>query len=312
MQAQPQRWVEQTITCTKSDGTTVTSTATGTPQDFAAGLAIQVAALACPSGTRLKDWQADLKTQGGPDVHVGGGTAPDTSSIIPEPCLTSTDCGLRLQYNAATQGTPSWKDCPDAVQSICTDWETQVDRSRYRCVFGNVTAIAVVALKNCTILTPKYRVNPEPPQPAPHDLPNPPGSCSIGWGDLLAGLVVVKAVGCALVWAFVPDATSVETSTSSMRAAFDSSVFGQTQTAVSNFVGPFLTVPDGAGSCQGPAVGLTWINARFTNDFHPLDVCTGLPKRIHDWAEPLILVAMWGAALMSVWSFIAQSFGLNQ
>jgi hypothetical protein len=185
----------------------------------------------------------------------------------------------------------------------------------YRCTFGTGEIWSVVGLASCNIAKRAYDPNP-PTDPQPPFDPTPPGpngGCDIGWGDLLNGSIVFKAVGCAMSWAFVPTDTTLETSFTEISTAAGDTAFGEVSTAVDNFISPIVSLPAGSSAgCQGPEVSLTWVNSRFSDPIYPLDVCAGLPKKIHDWALPLILIGMWGAALMSSWFFVAQAFGMAQ
>lgn len=113
------------------------------------------------------------------------------------------------------------------------------------------------------------------PTPTPVTDPNPgppdDGQCDIGWslGNVLNGTVVYQAVGCALVWAFVPpDGFAAEVQT--FRDAWDGSGIG-------TWVGQQVNLPNnavaglGGGGCGGPQ----WTIGLGGRDypFRPLDAC---------------------------------------
>lgn len=311
----PVRWVEQTITCTASDGSTVTSTIDGPPSDFSSP--VPIAGLTCPDGSTASAWSAKVKTSGAPDVDLGTVTNPasDSAHDLAGCAAIGVVCQLKLQYRTSTTSS-TWLDCEVGKTGPCTQWARDPDKLKnYRCEYGTDAAgWHLVTLASCSTLSSAYQPN---PTRTPYDpgagQPTPSGSCEIGWGDLLTGQVVEKAVGCALSWAFVPDATTLQETQAQLSDSFDSSVLGQAKTTLTNAVGPLTTAPSGsAGDCHGPSVSLTWVNDAFTTPVHPLDVCDGLPKKIHDWALPLVLIFLWGAALMSSWFFIAQAFDLGQ
>lgn len=305
----PDRWVEQTITCTTSGGGTVTSTVTGPVSDFSHD--VNVAGLSCPSGSTASSWSAKVKTTGGSDTDLGGVTNPGASSAASLNSCATTVCSLKLQY--ATNAT-TWTDCTVGVTGPCTKWASDPNKTQdFRCEYGASSTWTVVALSSCSILSNAFQPNPtQTPYTGPTQDPTQDG-CQLSWSDVLSGAVVYKAVGCALRWAFVPDAGTLQATQTSLSTSFGSSVLGQTSTVIQNVAGPFTTVPSGTSAgCQGPSVSLTWVNSAFTTPVHPIDVCSGVAKKIHDWAEPFILLLMWGAAVFSAWFFIAQAFDVSQ
>lgn len=308
-QPAPSRYVEQTVTC--SDGSS--STITGTPAELHSGGTIGILALSCPSGTRLTGGSDVLKTSGGSDLTLATLTPPDTSGI-PSACLAAgNSCTLRLQYQTSTG---VWATCETGVDSVCTGFMTSAAATDvYRCQYGTGSTWYTVALRACSQFASQWSSTPSTgadPYSTSDPGPTTDGTCGIGWGDVLSGAIVYKAVGCAMQWAFVPSEATLQTSTTTLTDAWDGSVLGQTATALGNFVGPLVTSPSGsAPDCHGPSVSIAWVNSAWTAPVYPLDVCAGVPKKIHDWALPFILVLMWATALVSAWFFVGQAFDVD-
>lgn len=307
----PSRWVEQTITCTNSSGGSVTSTLTGPPSDFSGN--VGVAGITCPTGTRASSWSAKVKTAGGPDVNLGGVTSPDTSSI-PQTCFNSgITCGLRLQISSTTGTTTTWQTCHVGVTSACTDWMTQPGyRNTFRCQMGTGTTWAVVPIASCSTMAKVFQPN---PTQTPHKTdPGPasdPNGCGIGWGDLLTGAIVYKAVSCALAWAFVPAAGQLATAQGTLSGAFSGSIFGDVFSGFSAWFTPFGVLGTSGGDCNGPDITI--------NNPMPVTSANHLPSVLvnhwHPWAacaNPALYVSnVWIGLSSFVTYFAASLLGLR-
>ena len=251
VESNPNRWIEQTITCNKADGTTVTSTLTGPPSDFPPGTSRSVAGILCPAGTTAKEWTSTLKTDGGPDVLIQTITAPPGTAALTGCAATGVVCQVKLQYH----DTPTtWKDCEMGKTGPCTNWRTSVAPSTsFRCQYGTGTSWSDVGLSSCSILDRAFQPDPTsspyvPPQPAPGG-----GGCDLGgWSSVLDGSIIYKAVGCALVWAFVPSPETWQSVQTRGATAWSSSAVGAYVTAGSGALGSIASIGEGQSStCNG-------------------------------------------------------------
>jgi hypothetical protein len=180
----------------------------------------------------------------------------------------------------------------------------------FRCEYGIASTFLPVPLASCTTLDRYY--DPEPPKvPTPFDPtpPGPQGGCDIGWGDLLNGSIVFKAVGCALSWAFVPSEVAVQTATATMTGALDTSIFGDVQTRFANLWTPFSGLASG-GDCRGPGITIANPAARHAgdhlpalliDDMHPWAACSGPAKYVSDtWLGLASFVTYFAAGLVGL------------
>ena len=223
--------VTRNITC--RDGAGVESTFTDTTPGTASSR-FALPALACPDGSVLVAYSSTWTPTGGAPQTV----IPETESAIPSipeeypACLSPGACAITLW-----QVTPSGLLSCGALAVACPEWYADPLRSdNFECRWGPYT----VALSYCSTMRtpgevrPNTRLNPDgsqtvvewpsaspdpqidgdtytgtDPVPGPDDLPAPSDSESSdcfprGYGAFNPAEWVVKPVGCALAWAFVP------------------------------------------------------------------------------------------------------------
>lgn len=137
-----------------------------------------------------------------------------------------------------------------------------------------------------------------------------PGACSLGWGDLLNGAVVYKAVSCALSWAFVPRTDFMTETATELETSWSSSSVGTFVTAGRTMVEGLSDSLTTTTDCQGPGMPIPLAFMDETETFYPLEACDGIRKdmadRVHLIAT-VVLVFMGGVLLVNT---VLRAFGL--
>lgn len=288
--ADPQR----TLSCRVKWSNGTTTTGTGASYKEGGGLPISLAGTGCgtawsarPSGTIPEKISVD--SDGGTGIRT-----INEHDIAPEmmPAPGGDGSGLRLDKVVGTTATScmTW-------EANCSNWWTETDSGQvpgvYRCTFGGST----VALTECGPYRYTFDVqtssptitNPSTGQsvdwasaPSTGNSTNPgtgPGTgqwpadqCFADGYSSVQNPVdwVLLPIKCALVWAFVPRQTVVDTTTATMAAAWDGTMPGQ----VPLLVAPLLNVPTVSG-CAGPRVTLSipWAGTTAVYDGYPLSAC---------------------------------------
>jgi len=301
----PPRYVEQTVTCKRADGTTHSITMTTTPAEAVAGAVLTVAGILCPSGEKATSATRKLKADDATDVDLGSQTWPDTPEI-PYSCSSTTVvvCQVRLQY-AETPTT--WKDCPIGVKSVCTGWASTPNKEdTYRCLYGTGTTWSLVTLSSCTTI-PTDDVVADPPWV---DVDTPESFCDFSWGDVLTGAIVFKAVGCALKWAFVPSSSTLTSVQAQVSTAWDGTAPAEVIGAVSDVSAPLrdLSEADDTPDCLGPEVDWDW---GFLPHAHPFSTCSGLPATLSAFFKPILGAAVLLLALSTSVRTLGKTVGLS-
>lgn len=309
----PQRWIQRTVTCKRADGSSVSYSADSPQTAFANGQVIELAGLMCPAGEKLGGWNTVVKTLGGPDTNVSHGTVPDSIlNAMPNACFNAGSmCILDLQAKVGTD----WRTCFGPAVD-CTNWWTQSPPlHEYRCVYGSaVIGWTATPLRQCrqydSMLTPTpTKVIVYPPQPPVVPDPDPGGSsslCDIGFADVLSGVVMFKAVGCAIEWAFVPDAETMQVLTGELKARLEDSALGGVGDLIGGVFGPASSDPTN-GDCHGPHVVVPQAHV----DAYPFQACTA-PQTTFAAASRMVLsiTFLGGAALLAART-VGRSFGLD-
>jgi hypothetical protein len=306
----PNRWVEQTVTCKRADGSTHDISMTGTPQEFTAGALITVLGILCPDGEKAVSAERTLKTDGGTDLDLGGQTWPDTSSI-PSACASggTAVCEVRLQYRTGSD-PDTWANCPLNTTSVCTRWQFDPKRAdNYRCQFGTGSTWATVGLSSCTTLP----TDPETPTPPWTDVESPTSQCEFGWGDVLSGEIVYKAVGCALSWAFVPEEGTFSALQTRASTAWSESPVGVYTAAAAGGIGSIGTIGQGQGSsCDGlnyefPILG----DGQAPTEIKLLDACTAPMDGIASIVKAILSVVTLAYGVWACVRLVGVAFGWN-
>lgn len=183
---------------------------------------------------------------------------------------------------------------------------------------------AVPTPTKVTALTPgtttTWVSDPDDPVPFVTTVPDPdtsPGTdveggtsfCGMTFGDLLTGMVVFKAVGCALSWAFVPSPEVVTATTASLRGTMQA-------TGLESWVGSLQTVGSAVidlggstGGCAGPHFTIPLGGEEY--DFDPLDACDPPMSTVAVVIKLLIAVAVVVAAVRLLMRPVLSSFGMG-
>lgn len=270
----PNRYVEQTITCTNSSGGTSTVTNSTGAAAWSAGDMVTLAGLMCPSGTRLTSWQATAKTPGAADTPLGSESVTRDPS---DPCgyVGGTLCIARVEHRVTVSGSTSWETCTAAITACATWWTDPARDQNFRCVYGASTVFNVVGIGVCSIYRHSFVTdgtqsidNPVPPgggEPAPT-------GCDMSWSSVLDGTIVFKAVSCALSWAFVPDSATVEALQAQAAADWNGSPPGLLLTAIGDAFGPLGDLTAGDSDACGITVDFPYAAGHSTS-FTLLDAC---------------------------------------
>ena len=161
--------------------------------------------------------------------------------------------------------SPGWDVLPDP------DKTTAVDPTTSKTIkYDNVTNVT-----NITNITNITNVDPGT-DPGPSE-----SFCGFSFGDLLSGLIVFKAVGCAMDWAFVPSDGFMETQVQTVTSSWNTSSVGTfTNAAVAVPLG-LASIGSVDGGCAGPTFTVPLVDPPVT--VQPLNACD----------EPMATVAMW-------------------
>lgn len=307
------RYVEQTVTCKNSSGGTITVSNSTPAASVVGGAALTLAGLMCPAGYRLSEWSANAKGTGVSDVPLGTytSTVPDT-----DPCgyVGGSLCVATLQRYDQT--TLTWVSCHTTV-GMCTQWAEDPARTTlYRCVYGTGATVRVVGLGVCSIYVDSFPADPVADPPVittPVPLPPPGGStsCDLGWADVLSGMVVFKAVGCALTWAFVPSPDVLEQVQTDVSAAWALSPPGVVVTAAGDVGEPLrdMATDSSSVSCLGPEVDWGW---GFLPHAHPFSNCDGIPATLDTYLEPILIAVALFAGVRGSVAVLGSTIGLRK
>jgi hypothetical protein len=262
--------VRTTATCSGSGGTVSADSPTFHASD---AVPPPMVIPACPSGTVRTSWQ--------PKVHpLTDTTVPDTALTPPQtvpatvaghtdwaPCLpsgASFPCVLTLSAILPDGTTRPY----DPETDYRTDPAQQPDKepSRWQCKWGTIS----LAVTECSgIYQQAPRTSAVPPVDAEEDSCHFKVTRPWTWP--------YQALKCA----FVPPAGTFETDFGAVRAAWDASVFGVVEGAVSDVFFPFLHMNDGGATCAGPTIN---VPAAHLTNLQPWNACSGLMA----WARGIV------------------------
>lgn len=324
--------VTRKISCEDASGV-VKDFTDSTPGTAATRFALP--ALTCPSGSVLVAYSSSWTPTGGATQTI----IPETESAIPSIpneyplCLVPGACVVAL-FQVHPDGVTS---C-GSLAVACPEWYSDPQRSdNYECRWGPYS----VALSYCSTMRtpgevrPNTRLNPDgsqtvvewpsaEPDPqidgdtytgtgpgtgiGPSGEPGPTDSTGSecfprGWGALNPAEWVLKPVGCALVWAFVP-AGGIDTT--GIRSAFDDSPFGQGGDLLLPIIAPFGTLSDGV--C-GPLVNYS--PDLFQGQAFVISTCDEPWTTVGPVMRTLIGIGMWIAAVWFGVRSILKGLGLD-
>lgn len=309
------RYVEQTVTCRNSSGvdTDIVATSGALPAITGANQSLaSIPAVDCPDGSRLVGAQTDLVTDGTATVvelHPDY-TAPDTVMDIPQECVTgSTDCVLLLEYLTTVAGVATWLSCFEAGYG-CADWHSVANKALvYRCTYGATSPVEVL-LSACNVYKDTFK-----PGGAEYTWPEPttdpetdPGDCSLGWGDLLNGSIVYKAVSCALKWAFVPPAGTFEALGDQLAADFNATAIGTVYEAGDDILAPVVSA-EASTDCGGPVIDASPVG--LPDDFRPLNTCGEGAAEVMAFWLPLSAVIVYIGVFFNCARILMRVFGIQ-
>lgn len=271
---------------------------------LAADGSYDVPSMLCPSGSVSAGFGADWTPDGGTVVHLVPWTTTATwAQDVPvhQPlCLTEV-CYLRL-YAVAPAGSPAGSpatSCGDLAVA-CPDWFTDPNRAGdYECHWGpyvvQLTACAAFRKPGTIVPNTVTTTSPAPgaagttadlpatmpttsgtpgTSPSPTAGPSSSDCFPSGWGALNPVEWILRPVGCALQWAFVP--TTSSTTISGIRTDINGTAPAVWANAVGGmFSGINVTV----GGCDGPP--LHFVGFGVDTVAHPFSAC----------AEPMASIA---------------------
>lgn len=311
---EPNRYVQQTVTCKSASGEVTTVESSGTASIWPPGGAVPVAGLMCPSGSRAVGVAAKIVTAGGPDVVVAGGTPgavdPSLDALtagIPDVCATTgAECILRLE-RITPEGTweqtngmesPGWASDPGVMagEAGLALGDAPKTVGTYRCTYGVEGDLVAAPIAACGIYAPETGGLELPTeggatQPGQND---PSGDCQFGWTDLLTGAILIRGGKCLLVWAFIPEG-GVQPRMEAAKAQWTGSPIG-------SWVGTMVAIPGNAAGeltsgsgCSGPVWQLPLGGREYR--FAPLDACdepmATIATGVKLLVSALLLVAGW-------------------
>lgn len=313
----PDKWVEQTIQCNKADGSSYTLS-----QTYYANASgnISIAGLSCNSGDFLTDASTELTDGTTSEPLSEPYAAPPAIDLIPHTCaVAGAQCVYEIIKINPTTGTRL--NCLENP-AACLDFQptTGTVPNTYQCFYGG----QVVDMRLCSGFvfdtdpsgTPTVTRVPTPELAEP--LPTTPtetvtddGSCSLGWGDVLNGSVVYKAVKCALTWAFVPSPASVQLATAQLRASMESSAIGTAVSVADDFVSPVVAWADlPSANCLGPGVGPMDIGPTDIPRFYPFQACSGVSQWLNTYWMPIASLLVYVASLTIGANLILRTLGI--
>lgn len=249
------RWIEQTVTCRRPNGTTYDRSGTVPVVSWSGTTPITVTGIDCDPGDVALDWAADVVGSGtGDRTRVGEAHAADSVRSASNACLTgAANCKAVLEQLQA-DGT-TWLSCHVSGTNCVGWWQSQNRAQTYRCRYGNDTeGWITVALSVCSIYrdaAPGGSLKPATDTSTSSQPGATDGSCDLGWGDLLNGTIVQKAVGCALTWAFVPDPAVVTELQAEAASAWSTSDTGLFWSGLIGVFAPLGDLGGGEESCGG-------------------------------------------------------------
>jgi hypothetical protein len=296
------RTIEQTVTCKRADGTThQVGSVTGTTWAEVTEAYKAVAGLNCPANERAVDTKVEVRTPGAtPEVVplTPTITLPEWVADLPQACFAAgAVCHLDLTYPLNDLDPEAGREsCFNATftayKEPCFNWQQQPNPTEtFQCRYGIGSTWVERPIAECYV----YDFPPEGGDPSPHE-DGPQTDCDFGWGDVLTGRIVLKAIKCGLTWAFVPRAAWLETQSGLWRSSWEASPPGVALGTLGAWFAPFGDLATGAGSdCLGPAITVEIPGAGTVLDnAHPTAVCDGLSAWAVGWFKPLIgAFAIW-------------------
>lgn len=327
----PDRWITTTIQCKFPDGTITTRTGNGATFKRATGsTGVQEVNgaddLECPDGSMLIEGKAEVVTAGSPTKVQLGSTYTSspalTAGLLGEysDCL-STVCSLHVVRLVPELSCDSRAP---AAGHPCRDWATSSDlATNWQCRYGT----HVLAMSACSSLANAYKASPviapntgtgAAPAPVGTDIGEDPttsqtpglaesGCVPSGLG-LLNPFWVFKGVGCAIKWAFVPSATSMQTAVNSTKNAWLASPPGAFLSGFGSMIGAFGSLGSGAAGCDGPALSIPPL--QLTN-WHPISACAAPMSTVAGIVKLLLTVMVYVGAAVVAARLLAASFGLQ-
>lgn len=325
----PSRTLETTIRCKDSLGEVEEVTQTVDLSEWTPSTPVEVPQLQCPEGDRLVDVERRVLTEGEPEVDLGRETVPPELDLIPQRCFESgIACELDLQKRV--QGTwtelpnpdadPAPGPGPDSWGDLNPETWPQVESNpeTWRCRMGQPGQVSfvVVPLQWCQTMVPEPSgqktpvpvSNPEP-NPAPSPGASPGGEGCLSWGDVWDGSIMYKAVGCALVWAFVPTEGKIQTELSRVENSWSQSEVGQFFESFSVLPGMFNF--GGSANCEGPVFSFRPVEDGELVTVKPLYSCDGFAQTMSTFSKAISFVVVGVVGAMGIARLLGYSFGMR-
>jgi len=219
------------------------------------------------------------------------------------------DAGSRAESVGATLVTPGE---PDVTIVNPVTVPTKVPN------LVTVPSCATTAV-GCVVTNPTPVPSPTPvlTDPPPGFDPGTPGEdlttptetfCNIAFGDLLTGLVVFKAVGCALSWAFVPSPGVASAQVDALRSAWSGSRVGTFTSAGAGSISAVAGLFSVGSACGGVPVTIPLSGTDYETVL--LDSCSGSVKTMADTTHLLLTVVVAVGGVLLLINTALGAFGL--
>jgi hypothetical protein len=206
----------------------------------------------------------------------------DSTSSGYSTCLT-TRCWLHVQR--VTSPTLDCNSIAPGDGHPCRAWSTDPNlNTKYECRYGTY----VLPMNACASLTNAYTASPTitpntgtgagtVTAPDPDADPSAGMTPGLDNGCVPSGLGILnpfwllKGVGCAIKWAFVPPSGSFETAVGTMRSGWSDNGLTEWGGAVGGVGGSLGELGSGTSGCAGPHFEIPLGGNSY--DFDPLDAC---------------------------------------
>ncbi len=342
-----QRQYSVTTTCRAADGSTTTQTSAATlyvpdsssdtggltiPGCTDTGTHLDQIVVHCadvlPSGALSSDTLASQNCYSESfDPNYNSATSPYADCLYNS---GGTPCAINLQYSTAN----GWVTCVD-YDPTCATWSgttVQQQSSFWRCLWGS----HVVPSSNCaqmvftgpngtsttTVQTggqtfPQTGTNIDPQTgtsstlttgPAPDTTDTSGGNCIGGawsWNPVNWVYVPIK---CALKWAFVAQASAIESDWTTVKTSWSGTIVGQATNQFAGIVNAITSLGSGNAGCAGPAVSIPLL---YINNWHPLDACSAPMSTVANVCRVALTLVVYIGGAYVVARVLAASFGLQ-
>lgn len=298
-QLDPERWLECRIKLTNGANLVAESM----HFNEGSGFVPPVICPEIPTGAEIEEYSV---------WEVGGGQAHE---LVPATQTTPEYDAAKTTYPECMDGTCMLELLKSDVSCFtlpeaCADWFTDPNKTEtMTCRYGS----HAVPLSECNVYAPTFKPDAKPTNTPYGDpatgqpLPSTPGAAApgtvadptsdrncfpTGWGLLNPVEWVVKPVGCALEYAFVPRPSKVTELTGKADAAWRATTLAKTANTLGAVAPVLMGLSD--GGCEGIAINLSGIAPDILDlgTYYFLPACPG--DFFHPWA-PGVKVFLFGS-----------------